>query len=150
MKIEDEIKQVKFEDEIQKLMINQLFTGKWVSDVIAKHLKPFGLTNQQYNVLRILRGQHPQSISVNSITERMIDKMSNVSRLIDKLNKKGLVERRVNFQDRRQMDISITENGLKLLEEIDVVQQEIKAEFSNLSEAEAKLLNDLLDKLRKE
>lgn len=148
MRIEDEIKQKQFEDEIQKLMINQMFTGKWVSDLIAKHLKPFGLTNQQYNVLRILRGQGNGFVSVNSISERMIDKMSNVSRLIDKLCLKGLATRTVNHQDRRQMDIKITEAGLKLLKELDQTQSEIKAEFSNLTEAEAKQLNDLLDKLR--
>ncbi|MEQ8909858.1 MAG: MarR family transcriptional regulator [Vicingaceae bacterium] len=148
MKIEEEIKQNKFEDEYQKLMINQLFTGKWVTEIIADHLKPYGLTSQQYNVLRILRGQHPQAISVNSITIRMIDKMSNVSRLVDKLKTKGFVNRRVNHDDRRQVDIEITEEGLKLLNQIDKKQPEVKQKFQNLNPEEAKQLNDLLDKLR--
>jgi len=78
MEIEKEIKQNKFKDELHKLMINQLFTGKWITNLIAKQLKPFGITNQQYNVLRILRGQKSNYISVNAISDRMIDKMSNV------------------------------------------------------------------------
>lgn len=148
MKLEDEIKQGVFKSVYHKLMINQLFTGKWVADVIAKHLKPFGLTSQQYNVLRILRGQYPKAISVNAICERMIDKMSNVSRLVDKLKAKGWVERRVNLEDRRQMDISITEAGLLLLKKIDGQEDRMLAYFNHLSEEEAEQLNNLLDSLR--
>lgn len=148
MRIEKEIKQEKFESEIQKLMINQLFTGKWVNDLISKHLKPFGLTTQQYNVLRILRGQKVGAISVNAVAERMIDKMSNVSRLIDKLKGKGLVLRTINQDDRRQVDIEITDKGLELLSQLDQVQKEIKKHFDTLTEEEAKQLNNLLDKLR--
>ena len=129
-------------------MINQLFTGKWISNLIAKQLKPFSLTTQQYNVLRILRGQRNNSISINAISERMIDKMSNVSRLIDKLLDKKLVVRKVNRIDRRQVDIAITENGLKLIAEIEKTEPELKSNFSTLTQKEAKQLNDLLDKLR--
>ncbi len=148
MRLEEEIKQPKFESEIQKLMINQLFTGKWVNDLISKYLKPFGLTTQQYNVLRILRGQYPKAISVNTIAIRMIDKMSNVSRLIDKLKDKELVLRTINQDDRRQVDIEITDKGLDLLKKLDDVQLEIKEHFKTLTEQEAKQLNNLLDKLR--
>jgi DNA-binding MarR family transcriptional regulator len=148
MRLEEEIKQEKFESEIQKLMINQLFTGKWVNDLISKYLKPYGLTTQQYNVLRILRGQKLKAISVNAVAVRMIDKMSNVSRLIDKLKDKGLVLRTINQDDRRQVDIEITEKGLELLNEIDNVQLKIKEHFKTLTEEEAKQLNNLLDKLR--
>lgn len=148
MKIEEEIKQNKFEDEYQKLMINQMFTGKWVNEIMATHLKPYGLTSQQYNVLRILRGQHPKSTSVNSIMGRMIDKMSNVSRLVDKLKAKEFVIRKVNHDDRRQVDIEITPLGLDVLKEIDGKQDEVKSKFKTLSLKEAKQLNDLLDKLR--
>ena len=148
MKIEEEIKQERFSDEIQKLMINQLFTGKWINNLIVKQLKPFELTTQQYNVLRILRGQNNNSISVNAISERMIDKMSNVSRLIDKLVQKKLVQRKINMQDRRQVDVVITERGLELIKEIEKTEPEMKANFNTLSEGEAKQLNDLLDKLR--
>lgn len=148
MKIEEEIKQGIFKSEHHKLMINQLFTGKWVAEIITKHLKQFDLTSEQYNVLRILRGQYPGAISVNGICERMIDKMSNVSRLIDKLQKKMLVERKVNFQDRRQMDITITEKGLQLLRVLDKEEDNLVEKLKHLSNEEAKQLNSLLDKLR--
>ncbi len=147
MKIEEEIKQNNFGNEYQKLAINQLFTGKWVSDLIANHLKPYGLSSQQYNVLRILRGAK-EALTVNAICDRMIDKMSNVSRLVDKLILKDLVVRKVNFNDRRQMDIEITTKGLELLKEIDEKDDLLFNKFSNLSLQEAKKLNELLDKLR--
>lgn len=148
MKIEEEIKQGTFKSEYHKLLVNQLFTGKWVAEIIAKHLKEFELTSEQYNVLRILRGQYPGAISVNAICERMIDKMSNVSRLVDKLQNKGLVDRKVNLQDRRQMDISITEKGLKLLEMLDKKEDLLIQRLEHLSTDEASQLNTLLDKLR--
>jgi len=148
MKLEEEIKQYKFRNEVQKLMINQLFTGKWISNIISKHLKGFGLTSQQYNVLRILRGQKDNVISINAISDRMIDKMSNVSRLIDKLKAKKLVERKINKLDRRQVDIAITESGLELVREIESRDHEMFAQLDALSEKEAIQLNNLLDKLR--
>jgi DNA-binding MarR family transcriptional regulator len=148
MEIEKEIKQNNFKDEIHKLMINQLFTGKWITNLIAKQLKPFGITNQQYNVLRILRGQKSNYISVNAISDRMIDKMSNVSRLIDKLVDKKLVQRKINKDDRRQADIVINQKGLDLVKAIEDTEDDLKSNFKSLSEEEAKQLNDLLDKLR--
>jgi|SRR5690554_628571 len=148
MKLEDEIKQRKFENEKQKLIVNQLFTGRWVADIISSYLKPYGLTSQQYNVLRILRGQNDDFISVNGIADRMIDKMSNVSRLIDKLKNKNLVYRKINQDDRRQVDIEITDEGLELLKKLDNMDSEIERRFNSISEEEAKQLNDLLDKLR--
>jgi len=148
MEIEKEIKQNKFKDELHKLMINQLFTGKWITNLIAKQLKPFGITNQQYNVLRILRGQKSNYISVNAISDRMIDKMSNVSRLIDKLVDKKLVQRKINKDDRRQADIVINQKGLDLVKAIEDTEDDLKSNFKSLSEEEAKQLNDLLDKLR--
>ncbi len=148
MGIEQEIKQRNFRNEYQKLIINQLFTGKWVSDIVSQHLKPFDLTMQQYNVLRILRGQKDHTLSVNGITERMIDKMSNVSRLVDKLLLKKLIQRKTNKIDRRQVDVIITHKGLQLLAEIDQNQDSMEQQFKNLSTNEAVKLNQLLDKLR--
>ena len=148
MEIEKEIMQERFKDEYHKLMVNQLFTGKWITNLIAKQLKPFGLTNQQYNVLRILRGQGKNYISVNSISDRMIDKMSNVSRLIDKLVDKKLVERRVNKVDRRQADILINAKGLELVNAVERTEDELKSNFKSLTETEAVQLNRLLDNLR--
>ena len=148
MKLEEEIKQPHFQDDIQKLIINLLFSGKWATDLIAKQLKPHKITHQQYNVLRILRGQKGHQISVNAVAERMIDRMSNVSRLIDKLNDKGLVVRKVNKTDRRQVDIGITPTGLTLVEQIEKKEIELRENFSTLSKKEANQLNHLLDKLR--
>lgn len=148
MGIEQEIKQRNFKSEYEKLIINQLFTGKWVSDTVTQHLKPYKLTNQQYNVLRILRGQDNNTLSVNGITERMIDKMSNVSRLVDKLLTKELIERKINAIDRRQVDVIITEKGLSLLELIDEKENELHNHFKNITPNEACRLNNLLDKLR--
>ena len=148
MKIEEEIKQGTFRSEYHKLLINQLFTGKWMADIISRHLKKFDLTSEQYNVLRILRGQYPGAIAVNAICDRMIDKMSNVSRLVDKLQKKELVDRKVNMQDRRQMDITITDKGLNLLNLLDKEEGELIDRISHLTEKDAANLNKLLDKLR--
>ena len=148
MKIEEEIKQSKFKNEHQKLMINLLFTGKWVNNIAAQHIKCYGLTTQQYNVLRILRGQKNKCISVNAISDRMIDKMSNVSRLIDKLESKRFVERKINGNDRRQVDIKISERGLQLIQEIEKTESKMFSDFKKLSIKEAEVLNRLLDKIR--
>lgn len=148
MKLEDEIKQPYFQDDVQKLIINLLFSGKWVTNLISKQLKPHQITTQQYNVLRILRGQKGNQISVNAIADRMIDKMSNVSRLIDKLNSKELVVRKVNKVDRRQVDIGITNKGLSLVDQIEKKEIELRTHFNTLSESETTQLNSLLDKLR--
>lgn len=148
MGIEQEIKQSNFKSEYQKLIVNQLFTGKWVSDMVSNHLKPFGLTSQQYNVLRILRGQDSHTLSVNGITDRMIDKMSNVSRLVDKLLTKELIDRKINSIDRRQVDVVINDKGLALLSAIDQEEDELHEQFKNITPNEALRLNNLLDKLR--
>lgn len=149
MKIEEEIKQTSpFKTEQHKLIINLMFTGKWVSDRIYQDLKAFGLTSQQFNVLRILRGQNKKAVSVNLIAERMIDRMSNVSRLVDKLKAKGLVSRLPSKMDKRQVDIQISNKGLKLLSEIDNSDLNMNNGFDSLSDEEAKALNELLDKVR--
>lgn len=148
MKIEEEIKQVSFKNEYHKLIINQQFTGKWVSNLMMQQVKPFKITTQQYNVLRILRGQGNNHLSVNAISNRMIDKMSNVSRLVDKLVEKKLVERKTNNIDRRQMDIRVTKVGLELIQKVEDTEEKLFDKLKNLSEPEAKQLNNLLDKLR--
>lgn len=148
MIIEEEIKQESFKNEYQKLMINLLFTSKWVTNLAACHVKKHDLTIQQYNVLRILRGQKNNFITVNAISERMIDKMSNVSRLIDKLVDKNYVLRKVNHQDRRQVDIQITESGINIVQQIEDKEDVIFNKFRTLSDQDAKKLNQLLDKLR--
>jgi DNA-binding MarR family transcriptional regulator len=148
MKIEDEIKQPKFQSEYHKLGVNLAFTANWFDRQITQKLKEFKLTGQQFNVLRILRGQYPNPATINLITERMLDKMSNASRLVDKLLAKGLVDRRTCPEDRRQVDIVITEKGQELLKKIDEQTKEWEAPLMTLSKQEAKLMNDLLDRMR--
>ncbi|WP_035727396.1 MarR family winged helix-turn-helix transcriptional regulator [Eisenibacter elegans] len=147
MRIEDEIKQKKFVNEFEKLTINLLFTSHWLNFRQKDTFKPYDLTPQQYNILRILRGQHPQPVSVSDIRERMIDKMSDVSRLVDRLMRKRLVGRKECEADRRMVDVSITEEGLQLLKRIDN-EQDLSEAVRGLSPEEAAQLNRLLDKLR--
>lgn len=148
MKIEDEIKQSAFKNEYAKLLVNLLFTGNWIHHYNKKFLKKYSLSPEQYNVLRILRGQHPKPASINMLNDRMLDKMSNVSRLVEKLRIKDLIIRKESENDRRQVDIFITDKGLDLLSKIDLEIPYVEKQFHNLSEEEATMLNNLLDKLR--
>ena len=146
MRLEDEIKQKKFRSEYHKLLVNIIFTGNWVNGESIKFLKQFGISPQQYNLLRILRGRHPESASITLLTERMLDKMSNSSRLVEKLKNKGLIERIECPGDRRKVEVTINEKGLELLKTIDKYENE--KNFRNISVSEAKQLNILLDKFR--
>jgi DNA-binding MarR family transcriptional regulator len=148
--IEQEIKQNKFSDIYVKSDINILFTAGWIEGKQMRLFKKYGLSQQQYNVLRILRGQHPQPVMLSQITERMIDKMSNATRLVDKLNKKELTTRRNNPNNRRQVEIHITEKGLELLKVIDTVleEQTPPAHYSKITVKELNQLNLILDKIR--
>jgi DNA-binding MarR family transcriptional regulator len=149
MEIEKEIKQtVKFSSEYQRMAINILFTASWLDAHHTKKLKPFGLTPQQFNILRILRGQHPKPATVNLLIERMLDKSSNASRLVDRLLKKGMVSRLPNKDDKRSVNILITDAGLEILNRIDSKSKLLEADLHTLTEAEAVHLNSLLDKLR--
>jgi len=148
MKIEDEIKQDKFKSEYQKLAINLIFTGNWINSNNAELLKPYKLTSQQYNLLRILRGQYPKPVTVNLLIERMLDKMSNASRIVDRLVKKNLVLRKSCPEDRRRVDIVITDKGMKILEKIDLDEDKWEKRFVNLTAKEATELNNFLDRLR--
>ncbi|GAB4135263.1 MAG: MarR family transcriptional regulator [Bacteroidia bacterium] len=131
------------------MAVNILFTASWLSNRNSRVMKPHGITLQQYNVLRILRGQHPNPASVGLIQERMLDKSSNASRLTDKLVLKKLVERKICPDDRRQMDVKISQKGLDLLAKLDADMKELDKEInSNLTEQEAKIVGELLDKLR--
>ncbi|MCX7850902.1 MarR family transcriptional regulator, partial [Thermus sp.] len=128
--------------------VNILYTHSWLIYRINNVLSKFDLTPQQFNLLRILRGQYPSPASISLIKERMLDKMSDASRLVDRLIQKKLVERKICSQDRRKVDVIITRKGLKLLEKIDAQNEELDSYLKNLSETEAKKLNHLLDKLR--
>lgn len=150
MSIETDIKQtVPFKTPYHRVMVNLMYTSNWIADSQMRVLKPFGLTLQQYNVLRILRGQHPNPVKVSDITERMLDKMSNASRLVDKLVAKKLVLRTECPSDRRAVDVVITDQGLALLNRLDVHQAKWDVtQGSKLTEEEAVYLSQLLDRLR--
>ena len=148
MKLEEEIKQKKFRNEYHKLAVNILYTHGWLVNHHAEHLKKSGITGAQYNVLRILRGQYPNPASVNLLKERMLDKMSDASRLVERLLQKDLVDRKICSDDRRRVEVIITERGLNLLKELDQKDDEFDELFKNLDEAEVKTANDLLDRMR--
>ena len=148
MKLEDEIKQSKFVNERQKAIINIIYTANWISSVQHKLFKKNNLTAPQYNVLRILRGHAPEALTVSSIQERMLDKMSNASRLVDKLVEKGFALRTINDVDRRQVDVTITEKGLAILEKIAPDLNKFHDETMAINEEEAEIMNKVLDKIR--
>lgn len=148
MSIEQDIKQPNFKTPYSKAVINVLYTNNWLQSMQVEIFKPFDLTLQQYNVLRILRGQYPNPITVIAIIERMLDKMSNASRLVDKLLAKDLVIRKLCPHDRRAVDVIITEKGLELLNELDALQNKWEDKLHGLSESEALQLSELLDKMR--
>jgi len=149
MKIEDAIQQKRFTSEFHKAHINVLYTAACFSQQTTKLLKPFNISWQQFNILRILRGMHPQPATVKELAARMIDKMSNASRLVEKLKQKGLVDRNACEYDRRRVDISITEKGHEVLASaIALIDQAIDKDMRAISLEEATLLNNILDKLR--
>ncbi len=147
MKIEDEIKQQKFKSPQQKVVINLLYTTSWMQSRQQDIFKQFNITLQQFNILRILRGQHPNSISATEIKSRMVDKNSDVSRLLDRLLAKNVISKKTSSSDKRAADINLTEDGLELLRTIDKKQHQID-NILVLSDEEATQLSDLLDKSR--
>lgn len=147
MKIEEEIKQQKFKSGHQKALINLLYTASWLQGRQQDFFKPFKITAQQFNILRILKGQHPKSISATEIKSRMLDKNSDVSRLLDRLVAKNLISKKTCPNDKRATDVNITEPGLDLLKTLDKYQTQIDGVLS-LSEEEALQLSQLLDKCR--
>lgn len=150
MRIEDELQQKSFKSEKQKATLNLLFTSGWLVNKHKEFFKPFGITTQQYNVLRILRGQHPKSISTCIIKERMLDRNSDVSRIVDRLTLKGWVRKTTCPNDRRLVDVVISEDGLDLLKRMDKAVDQLDGNLGGLSEKDAVQLNELLDKIRSE
>ena len=148
MGIEKDIHQVKFVSSRQKAMINLLFTYGWVIERIKNFLAAEDITHQQFNILRILRGSFPQPLSTLQIRERMLDKMSDTSRIVDRLVIKGLVKKSICPTDKRLVDVVITDKGQRLLKKIDAESDYIPEIMSNLSENDAEMLSSLLDKLR--
>lgn len=147
-RIEDEIKQKEFKDPYNKVFVNLLYTHSYLVTAQNSILKPYDLSLEQYNVLRILKGQKGVPTTVSSIQDRMLNKMSNASRLVEKLKNKEMVIRRECPKDRRQVDILITEKGLDVLASLAEQLASFNTNVINLSVEEVETMNELLDKLR--
>jgi len=147
MSIENEIKQPNFKNERQKSVINLIYTYNWVTEKIKVHLDKYDITSQQFNILRILRGAGVP-LSTLQIRQRMLDKMSDTSRIVDRMVRKNLVTKTISSVDKRLVDVEISDSGKKLLDKLDERQDEMDAVLENISIEEAQSLNSLLDKIR--
>ncbi len=148
MKLEKEISQTEWKNEYQKLIINLIYTHNYLLSKMSPVFKKFGITRQQFNVLRILRGQYPGPATINLISKRMLDKMSDASRIVDRLLKKQLIDKTKNSNDRRAADIIISKKGLDLLKRLDPEVDKFNDLVASLASSEAKNVNDYLDKIR--
>jgi DNA-binding MarR family transcriptional regulator len=147
MSLEKDINQNKFNTEHQKVMVNIIYTANWMNEQLKPFFDGADITQQQFNILRILRGA-AAPISTLQIRQRMLDKMSDTSRIVDRLLIKGLVKKTISSTDKRLVDVSITSKGKKLLEKLDVSQDKMDAISNNLTDADAEIINNLLDKMR--
>jgi DNA-binding MarR family transcriptional regulator len=148
MELEKEILSSKFENPYHKSIVNLIYTYNWITNLLKKKISKHQITLQQYNILRILRGQYPNPSTVNMLKDRMLDKMSDSSRIVDRLIQKGMVTRCTNRSDRRAVDIMITAQGLEVLKVLDNEMNGAVIIKNNLMEEEAIKLNLLLDKFR--
>jgi DNA-binding MarR family transcriptional regulator len=147
MSLEKDINQSKFNNEHQKVMVNIIYTANWMNEQLKAFFDKADITQQQFNILRILRGAH-EPISTLQIRQRMLDKMSDTSRIVDRLLVKGLVKKTTCPTDKRLVDVSITNKGKKVLEKIDASQNKMDAISNKLTDSDAKVINSLLDKMR--
>jgi DNA-binding MarR family transcriptional regulator len=147
MGIEQDIQQPNFRNEFQKMGINLLFTANWLNEQIGKMLSEEGVTQQQYNILRILRGS-ATPLSTLKIRERMLDKMSDTSRIVDRLIAKELVVKNTCEKDKRLVDITLSPKGLDLVDQLDQFNDRIDALLKGINESEAQMMNQILDKIR--
>ncbi len=148
MGLEKDINQYKFRNQQQKAIINLLYTHNWVMERIKKFVAEENITPQQYNMLRILRGSYPTPLSTLQIRDRMLDKMSDTSRIVDRLILKNLVKKTVSSADKRLVDVVITEQGQAVLQRLDEKNIEMDNVINHLDENEMTQLNVLLDKIR--
>lgn len=148
MKLEEAIQSSKFKSDVHKASLNILYTAWWLKTVLSRELKEFGLTHEQYNVMRILKGKHPEQMCVRDIASRMIEKNSNVPRIIDRLVTKKLVKRATSEVDRRETVISLTPSGLSLLDNSTSSINQAMDEQVSIGQQEAQVLNQLLEKVR--
>jgi DNA-binding MarR family transcriptional regulator len=149
MGIEKDIQQTNFRNEFQKMGINIIYTANWLNEKMGQILSTEDITQQQYNILRILRGSECP-LSTLKIRERMLDKMSDTSRIVDRLIVKELVEKTACIKDKRLVDITISKKGLQLLEKLDSLNEHIDSILKGVSEKEAQAMNQILDKLRED
>jgi DNA-binding MarR family transcriptional regulator len=147
MGIEKDIQQTSFRNDYQKATINLIFTANWLQERVKNLVETADITPQQYNILRILRGSKTP-LSTLQIRERMLDKMSDTSRLVERLIKKNLVYKNINATDKRLVDVTITEKGLELLSQLDDKVASLDLLIANISDNEVAILNNLLDKIR--
>jgi len=149
VKLEEAIKSNKFKNEVHKAGLNILYTAWWLKTMISKELKKYGLTHEQYNVLRILKGKYPEQMCIRDIACRMIEKNSNVPRIVDKLELKKLVKRNASLNDKRETAIALTTVGINIL---DIATSKVNKLFADtivMSESSANILNCLLEEIRK-
>ena len=149
MKLEQAIKSSKFTNEVHKAGINILYTAWWLKTIMSRELKEYGLTHEQYNVLRILKGKYPEQICVKEIACRMIEKNSNVPRIIDRLETKKLVKRAASPSDRRETVIVLTAAGLNILQHSTQRINKLIDVTISLDEKQAGVLNQLLEEIRR-
>lgn len=150
MKLEDALKSSRFTDEKHKAGLNILYTAYWLKSHFSTAMKETGLTIEQFNVMRILKGKHPEQMCVRDIASRMLEKNSNVPRIADRLVAKKLVKRATSKEDKRETVMSLTEKGSQLLESANKLMEEVNVKITGINNEEAKALNDLLEKMRKE
>lgn len=148
VKIDEEIKQSKFRSDFQKVVINLMYTSNWLATRQEEFFKPYGITVSQFNILRILRGQGMQSLSGTELKSRMLERNSDVSRLLDRLARKGLIVRTKSSSDKRAVDVRISRKGLSVLSSIDQQIDQMEKQLFKISRQEAKQLSQLLDKAR--
>lgn len=149
MKIEEVIKTERFESAVHKAALNIMYTAYWFKTHMSGEFKKLDLTSEQFNVLRILKGKYPEKMCVKDIANRMIEKSSNVPRIIDRLLDKQLVNRAISEADRRETLIELTDAGLAILKTASATAKKIREDITGLTEQEAEQLNTLLEKMRK-
>lgn len=148
MKLEQAIQSTKFRSNVHKAGLNILYTAWWLKTVMSRELKEFGLTHEQYNVMRILKGKHPEQLCVKDIACRMIEKNSNVPRIIDRLELKKLVKRATSVIDKRETVISLTQSGIAVLDASTLRVNSLLDEIMIIDNEDALILNNLLEKVR--
>lgn len=150
MRLEDAIKSNKFANEQHKASINLFYTAYWLKSHVSSALKELGITTEQYNVLRILKGKHPEKMCVKDISSRMVEKNSNVPRIVERLVVKKLVKRNTSKEDKRETLITLTEKGIQQLGEATEIIEATSKQYFGLDEQESATLNELLEKIRTE